>query len=261
MGRKPLILITNDDGIDSPGLLAIAEAVEDLGEILIAAPASQQTSMGRAFPRTERLGIIRPRELQVNGKTVEGYEVNASPAGAVAHGIYELADRRPSICLSGINYGENLGTNLTCSGTVGAILEANTHQVPGIAFSMPADIQIQRSKELPQQDWKAAKKVVHYWTERLLYEKLIYGTQWLNINMPDRVPEPEQYIFTRQSNQNYFVSVQPPKRDLSQRYELGTTISYCEQELDERDDIYAVRVKKTTSVTPIVHNLTVPELR
>ena len=54
---KPLILLTNDDGIDSPGLLAMAEAAEEFGELLIAAPALQQTSMGRSFPRTEKLGI------------------------------------------------------------------------------------------------------------------------------------------------------------------------------------------------------------
>lgn len=258
---KPLILITNDDGIDSPGLLAMAEAVGDVGELLIAAPAVQQTSMGRAFPRTDRLGIIRKKEMCVNGKIQEGYGIYGSPAYAVDHGVLELAKRKPDLALSGINYGENLGTNLTCSGTVGAVLEASTHQIPGIAFSIPAEIGIQRSQKYLEMNWEAAKKVVRYWTGRLLLEKEILGTRWLNINMPDTVPPPQEYCYTKQSMQNYFDFLKPPKRDFSKHYEFTTVINYQENKLDERDDIYAVCVQKMTSVTPIVHDLTVPRLR
>ncbi len=258
---KPLILLTNDDGIESPGLLAMAEAIDDLGELLIAAPAIQQTSMGRAFPRTDMLGMIRKKEMSVNGKKQQGYGIYGSPAYAVDHGILELAEKTPDICLSGINYGENLGTNLTCSGTVGAILEASTFGIPGIAFSIPADIKVQRSQKYLETDWKPAKKVVRYWTEKLLEEKEILGTKWLNINMPDIIPPPQEYCYTKQSAQNYFESIKPPERDFSKRYEFTTVINYRENELDIRDDIYAVCVQKRTSVTPIVHDLTIPELR
>lgn len=258
---RPLILITNDDGVDSPGLLAMAEAVEGIGDILIAAPATQQTSMGRAFPRTDQLGIIETKEIYINGKRKEGFGVHGSPAYAVTHGVLELAERKPDICLSGINYGENLGTNLTCSGTVGAILEASTYQIPGIAFSIPADIELQRSHQYPLVQWEAAKKVVRFWTEKLLDEKEILGTKWFNINMPAVIPPTEEYCYTKQSKQNYFYSQKPQIRDYSKPYELKTVINYEERELDKRDDIYAVCIQKTTSVTPIVHDLTVPELR
>lgn len=70
---KPLILVSNDDGIHSPGLKAAAEAVMELGELVIAAPACQQTSMGRAFPRTDELGKIERVKLMLNGKEVTGY--------------------------------------------------------------------------------------------------------------------------------------------------------------------------------------------
>lgn len=258
---RPLILLTNDDGIDSPGLWAMAEAVEGFGELLIAAPATQQTSMGRAFPRTGQLGIIKEKDISVNRKKLCGYGIYGSPAYAVDCGVLELAERKPDLCLSGINYGENLGTNLTCSGTVGAVLEASTHQIPGIAFSIPAEVGIQRSRQYPQVDWEAAKKVVRYWACRLFAEKEISGTKWLNINMPDEIPSPEEYCFTRQSMQNYFDFLKPSKRDYSKRYEFQSVINYREEELDERDDIYAVCVKKRTSVTPIVHDLTVPGMR
>lgn len=258
---KPLILITNDDGIDSPGLLAMAEAVSDIGELLIVAPATQQTSMGRAFPRTEKLGIIQKKELLIGGKKQCGYGIYSSPAYVVDYSVLELTEREPDICLSGINYGENLGTNLTCSGTVGAILEASTYQIPGIAFSIPSDIKIQRSQRYLEINWTDAKKVVRYWTEKLLDEKEICGTKWLNINMPEIIPPPQEYCYTKQSAQNYFGSLKPEKRDFSKRYEFTTIIGYQEKDLDIKDDIYAVCVRKKTSVTPIIHDLTIPELR
>ncbi len=258
---KPLILLTNDDGIDSPGLFAMAEAIEELGELLIVAPATQQTSMGRSFPRTENLGVIKEKKIFINGKRQCGYGICGSPAYAVDCGVLELAQRKPDICLSGINYGENLGTNLTCSGTVGAVLEASTHQISGIAFSIPAEISIQRSQKYPQVKWEAAQKVVYYWTEKLLEEKEVLGTRWLNINMPDEIPSPQEYCYTKQSMQNYFDFIKPPKRDFSKRYEYKSIINYQENKLDERDDIYVVRVKKKTSVTPIFHDLTVPASR
>lgn len=118
----PLILITNDNGIQSPGLFAAAQAVADMGKLLVSAPLSQQTGMPRAFPRHPGLGTIKEFELNINGKPIVGYGVDGSPAFAVAHGVLELADRKPALCISGINYGENLGQSLPRSGIVGAVL-------------------------------------------------------------------------------------------------------------------------------------------
>lgn len=258
---RPLILITNDDGVDSPGLLAMAEVAETIGDIIIVAPAYQQTSMGRAFPRSKELGVIDKKELLVNGKKMQKYGVHGSPAYAVAHGILEIVNRKPDLCLSGINYGENLGTNLTCSGTVGAILEASTYQVPGIAFSIPASIDVQRRDSFLAVDWKNAQAVVDFWVRNLLKAGTVNGTKWLNINMPHNVPKPEKYSITRQSKQNYFVSLKPKKRDFSKPYELKTVIDYDENELEMDDDIYTTCVKKITSVTPLVHDLTALNLR
>lgn len=254
---KPLILVTNDDGIQSPGLLAAAEAVMELGEPLIVAPAYQQTSMGRSFPRTKELGLVEPVNLTVNGNTVIGYKVYGSPGYMVAHGILELSSRKPDICISGVNYGENLGTNLTCSGTVGAILEADTHGVPGIAFSVCADIGIQRSTEYPDRDWSGVKKIVKYWVKKSLCKGMGYNTSMLNINIPEPVPASEAYCYTRQSRQGYFNFVKPSERNMQKPYEMCTVIGYDEAVLEKDDDIYAVCVRKLTSVTPITHDLTV----
>ncbi|MEG1958163.1 MAG: 5'/3'-nucleotidase SurE [Lachnospiraceae bacterium] len=211
---KPVILITNDDGIQSPGLLAMAEAVKDIGELLVIAPRFQQTSMGRAFPRVDRLGSIEKVELKLSDRQLVGYSIVGSPAYAAAHGILELALVKPTLCLSGINYGENMGTNLTCSGTVGAVLEADTHKVPGIAFSIPADIEIQRSMQYADADWRFSQKVVRYWTEKVLQEGMKLGSSMLNINIPEGCLEVSNYRYTRQSKQNFFDFRKPPVRGL-----------------------------------------------
>jgi 5'-nucleotidase len=97
MDGRPLILITNDDdGLDSPGLAAAAEAVADLGELLLAAPATQQTSMSGAFVTGPAIGAVQPREVSVNGATVTGYAVTGMHVQAVAHALIELAGRPPS---------------------------------------------------------------------------------------------------------------------------------------------------------------------
>lgn len=134
---KPLILITNDDGVYSPGLIA-AEAVQYLGDLLIVAPRFQQTSMGRSFPKSDDVGVIEKMRVMVNGAEIDAYGVHGSPAHAVSHGILELAYKKPDLCISGINYGENLGLSLTCSGTIGAALEADSYEIPSIAVSRQA---------------------------------------------------------------------------------------------------------------------------
>ena len=134
---QPLILITNDDGIDSPGLAALAPALEPLGDLLIVAPNKQQTSMGRSRSQEEgRDGRLFTREITAGGKSWPAFAVNATPALAVDHALQQLADRPVSLVVSGINYGENVGSCVTVSGTIGAALEAADHGIPAIARSM-----------------------------------------------------------------------------------------------------------------------------
>mgnify|MGYP003801499625 CR=1 FL=1 len=133
---KPLILLTNDDGIKSPGLLASIQAAELLGDLLIVAPRFQQTGMSRSHPNQENGGIIEKWDLEVtNGKKYAAYAVYGSPAQAVSHAVIELAAHKPTVCISGINWGENLGLCISASGTVGAAFEASIYGVPAIATS------------------------------------------------------------------------------------------------------------------------------
>lgn len=253
---KPLILITNDDGVLSPGLRAAAEAVEDLGEIVIAAPHTQQTGMGRSFPRKEDNGKIDMEEIMVRGKVKQAYGVHGSPAYAVDHGILELCQRKPDLCISGINYGENLGATVTCSGTLGAAFEAASFGVPGIAVSLEADLGIQRSNDFQEENFTEAGAVLRRWAEKILNEGRTDGVDLWNINVPRSVAESGRYRITTQSRQNYFHFTKPVKRDLSRPYHLEVIRHVDFDTLEKDSDIHAVYKDHVISVTPLKMDMT-----
>lgn len=127
------ILITNDDGVNSSGILAARKAVENLGETIIVAPATQQSGIGHALTLFEP---IRVSEVTLRDGS-EAYAVSGTPTDAVIIGIFELMDEKPDLVISGINMGENIGkSELTTSGTIGAAMEAAVHGVPSLAVSL-----------------------------------------------------------------------------------------------------------------------------
>src|SRR5512143_404698 len=134
---RPQILLTNDDGIQSPGLWAAAGALAAVGRVTVAAPAEQSSGMGRSLPSTSS-GIIREEKLRVNGPEWIVYAVSGSPAQAVQHGVLEIMPKKPDLVVSGINYGENVGLGTTISGTVGAAMEAASLDIPALAISLEA---------------------------------------------------------------------------------------------------------------------------
>ena len=117
MEKSVQILLTNDDGIQSPGLWAAAGALSELGYVHVVAPRDQFSGAGRSLPSTSD-GIITPQPMQVNGKLWTVYSVGGTPAQAILHAICEILPERPDLVVSGINYGENLGVGITVSGTV-----------------------------------------------------------------------------------------------------------------------------------------------
>src|SRR5512144_1347402 len=124
----PQILLTNDDGIASPGLWAAAERLAALGQVIVAAPREQSSGSGRSLPSSSD-GVITRQSVEIGGKVHEAYAIGGTPAQAVLHGMLEILRARPALVVSGINYGENVGTGVTVSGTVGAVLEAASHGI------------------------------------------------------------------------------------------------------------------------------------
>ena len=253
---KPLILITNDDGILSPGLHAAAEAVMDFADLLIVAPHTQQTSMGRSFPKTDDIGIIDGHELILNGVISKAYGVHGSPATAVSHAILELADRKPDLCISGINYGENIGLSLSCSGTVGAAFEANSYDIPSIAISLEVPIENQHSNEFGKINWSAAKYFTRIIAKYILKNNLDPQIALLNINVPSNANENTEVLITRQSRQNYFIFNKPEKREFTHKHRLSVSLEINKETLEINSDIYAFVYKRAVSITPVTWDMT-----
>lgn len=253
---KPLLLITNDDGIFSPGLKAAAEAVESLGDLLIVAPRYQQTSMSRAFPKGDDVGIIESVELKINDKTHTAYAVHGSPALAVSHAVLELANRKPSLCISGINYGENLGTSVFPSGTIGAALEADTYGIPGLAVNLGASIEMQHSSDYNRLDWNVAMILATKFAKKIIKDGLPYEVALLNVNIPPTANTETEIRVTSQSRQDYFVFKKPEERDFSKSYRLKVEIKIDQATLEQDSDIKAYVFDRVITVTPITWNLT-----
>jgi 5'-nucleotidase len=252
---RPLILVTNDDGIESPGLLAAAEAVADLGDLLIAAPATQQTSMSRAFVTGDDVGAITRHDLHIAGRSVPGYSVVGSPVLAVTHALLELPDRRPDLCVSGINYGENVGGALGVSGTVSAALEAEAHGVPGIAASIQVDVASWRTFD--DLDWSAARYFTRALARQVLTDGLPPDVAVINLNVPRDATTETEIRRTVQSRQPYYVHSLPEgARVPTNPLRLGIAAFVDADRLEPDSDVRAVVCDGVVSVTPLSWSMT-----
>jgi 5'-nucleotidase len=253
--QRPLILFTNDDGIDSPGLWASAGAFADSYDVLIVAPIEQQSGTGRSLPITSRGNIIE-RELTIAGQTVKGYAVGGTPAQAVQHGVYELSQRCPSLVVSGINYGENVGNGVTISGTVGAALEAACLGIPSIAISLqvPKDLHLSYSKEI---DFSTAAYFARFFGEWLLHSgERPDDVELLKIEIPAHATPDTEWKVTRVSKKRLFWPVRPARRDFSQDGYVGYAPNLDPSSAEKDSDVYTVLHEGLVSVSPISFDLT-----
>jgi len=251
----PLILITNDDGITSPGLRAAAQAALPLGEPLIVAPAQQWSGAGRSMPQGDE-GRISRYPLEIDGQPLTAYQVDTSPALVVAHAMLELVPRRPALLVSGINYGENLGTDITISGTVGAALQGADLDIPAIAVSLqtPKETHVNPSDSV---DFTAAIHFTRLFARLMLQVTLPFDVDVLKIDVPgDATPE-TPWRLTRVSRHPYFVAT-PPAPPLVGG--AGGGIDYeplaHPEHTEPNSDIYALAVDRVISVAPLSLDMT-----
>lgn len=130
------ILITNDDGILSPGIIRLAEAARDFGEIVVVAPETEQSAKSHSITIRQTLTVI-PRPFPVPGVTA--WSCDGTPSDSVRMALAYILPEPPDLVLSGINYGFNVATDIQYSGTVGAAMEAAHEGIPAIALSEPHD--------------------------------------------------------------------------------------------------------------------------
>jgi 5'-nucleotidase len=253
--ERPLILFTNDDGIESPGLWRVAEAFADLGDILVVAPREQQSGMGRSMPVASE-GRIYRRELSMNGHPYKAYAVDGTPAQAVQHGVLELADRLPALVVSGINYGENTGNGVTISGTVGAALEAASLGIPAIAVSQqtPKDLHLSYS---PEVDFSVAACFTRRFGEWLIqHPHRPDDVDVLKIDVPWGATMETPWRVTRLSRRRVYWPTRPERIALSDIGRIGYHLDTDAGKAEPDSDVYVVMHAHEVSVTPISLDMT-----
>lgn len=246
----PTILITNDDGVESPGLLAAAQAVAHLGRVYVAAPRWQQSAAGRSTPPLREWQISEhPRELA--GQTHTFYGVVGSPAQAVRWGMLELLPQKPDLVLAGINFGENLGNGVTISGTVGAALEAASLGVLALAVSLETD-PIWHYQHSDSIDFSTAEYFTQKFAAWLLTNQVpfAYDVDVLKVDVPNDATPQTAWQLTRQSRQRAYLPV--PGRGASK----FARRSGPDLNIPPDTDIYVGLVERLVSVTPLSLDLT-----
>jgi 5'-nucleotidase len=129
---KPLILVTNDDGITAPGIRALVEVMKELGDVVVVAPDKPQSGMGHAITINSTLRIHKGKYHDV----MEEYSSTGTPVDCVKLAINKILPRRPDLCVSGINHGSNMSVNVIYSGTMSAAVEGAIEGIPSIGFSL-----------------------------------------------------------------------------------------------------------------------------
>lgn len=253
MENRRLILLTNDDGIRSPGLWAAAHALEPLGFVTVAAPRQQSTGAGRSMP-SQSEGSIHAETVVVNGHSWTVYGVEGTPAQAVQHAILELMPRRPDLVVSGINYGENVGSGVTISGTVGAALEGASFGIPGLAVSLETESQyhLSHSTEI---DFTAATHFTQYFAQLLLTRPRPPDVDVLKVEVPDDATPDTPWQVTRLSRARYYLPVKPERAALTDKVKVGYRREYELGSLEPDSDVRAL-MDRVVSVTPLSLDMT-----
>jgi 5'-nucleotidase len=171
MEKRPLILVTNDDGISAPGIKALVEVVEKFGDVVVLAPDKPQSGMGHAITINSTLRINKEKVHNVT----EQYSCSGTPVDCVKIAINKILPRKPDLIVSGINHGSNMSINVIYSGTMSAAVEGALEEVPSIGFSL-CDYSIDA-------DFSAAKQIVEKICKTVLVHKMAYGI-CLNVNIP-----------------------------------------------------------------------------
>ena len=242
MNKEKLILVTNDDGIDSPGILALVNALRGLGRIVVVAPDRQQSAVGHALTVMQPL---RATPFHRNGEDF-GYAVNGTPSDCVKLAVHALLDKRPDIVVSGINHGQNTSVNVLYSGTVSAASEGMLLGIPSIAISL--------ANYRPDADCSVAGK----WAARyvgMLIKNPLPNDFLLNINVP-ALPDDEikGSRITRQSN-SIWADGYEKRTDPFGRDYYWFTGEYKSCDADPNTDDGAL-LEGYISVTPIYFNFT-----
>ena len=172
MTKKPLILVTNDDGISAPGMRSLINVMREIGEVVVVAPDKPQSAMGHAITINNTLYL---NKISKDGDEIAEYSCSGTPVDCVKMAVNEVLKRKPDLCVSGINHGSNSSINVIYSGTMSAAVEAGIEGIPAIGFS------------LCDYDWNADFETLNILVKKIVLQVLKNGLTEgtvLNVNFP-----------------------------------------------------------------------------
>lgn len=172
MNKRPLILVTNDDGITAPGIRTLISVMNEIGDVVVIAPDKPQSGMGHAVTINN---VLYCDSIKIDEGPQKEYQCSGTPADCVKIAVSEILERKPDLCVSGVNHGSNSSINVIYSGTMSAAVEAGVEGIPAIGFSL-----LDYSWNA---DFKPLKKYIKKITLEVLKNKLPIDVV-LNVNFP-----------------------------------------------------------------------------
>ncbi|MEN9488986.1 MAG: hypothetical protein RL494_1251 [Bacteroidota bacterium] len=175
--KKPLLLVTNDDGVSAPGIRALIAVMQEIGTVVVVAPDSPQSAMGHAITINSTLHL---NKISGENALVTEYSCSGTPVDCVKLAVNEILKQKPDLCVSGVNHGSNSSINVIYSGTMSAAVEAGIEGIPAIGFS------------LLDYDWNADFETFKPYIKKIALEVLEKGLPEnvvLNVNFPKRKQE------------------------------------------------------------------------
>jgi len=239
--EKPLILVTNDDGITAPGLRKLIHVMNKIGEVVVVAPDSPQSGMGHAITISDTL--YSKKEKIDDGPQTE-YSISGTPADCVKFAIREILDRKPDLCVSGINHGANSSINVIYSGTMSAAVEAGIEGIKSIGFSL-----LDYSWDA---DFKPCEKHIEKICLNMLKQKKY--NLILNVNFPSNLKEFKGIKVCRQAKGYWEDTYDKRISPLGKEY-YWLTGNFVNQENSEETDEWALS-NGYVSVVPISYDMT-----
>lgn len=267
------ILISNDDGVFAPGILAAKQAVEDLADVTVVAPDENNSSVGRRLTLFKHLKLDSC-ELEDGSKA---YSVSGTPADAVIVGADYVMDEKPDLVITGINQGVNISCDITSSGTVCAAFEAVSLGIPAIAVSLFFDPetsfkQDEKGEWYLDYDFTLAKKVLHNLVLKIINDGFPKGVDLFNLNVPSNYESQEvkitklshrmldKKVIDNTDKENADIFNHPLDKNQDSDNLIMITSDFV-KDYEKDSDGYALLVEKRPSLTPLNVNMTSIELK
>ena len=243
MSKKPLILVTNDDGITAPGIRALISVMNELGDVVVVAPDSPQSAMGHAITINSTLYCD---SIKIDDGPQIEYSCSGTPADCIKMGVNEILKRKPDICASGINHGSNSSINVIYSGTMSAAIEASIEGIPAIGFS------------LLDYRWNADFESIKSFIKKITVEAMKQGIpkgNALNVNFPKlKEGDIKGIKICRQAKAHWIEKFDKRKSPQGKEY-YWLTGEFINQDDGEDSDEWALK-NGFISVVPIKFDMT-----